>query len=252
VFKSLIVAAGALMMLVGCGSLNSEYQLIQNETAAKQEHVTIAKGSIEYHILPQDRLRIVFYRDPQQSSAVDSRELGQEMNKHGILVNTNGYVILPLIGKVKLSGLTQTQAADRITQLLRKYLNTPSVYVEVLNKRIYVLGEVNKPGVVKLDREKMTLFEAIAFSGDLTDNAVRDNIIIVSSRPGSGLTMRSVDLTNFKNLHYASLMLHPNDIVYVQPDGWKEFRVKSNNFTAPFETVTKIAAPFVTLQYLKD
>ncbi len=57
-------------------------------------------------------------------------------------------------------------------------LNSPSVYVEVLNKRIYVLGEVNRPGVVKLDKEKMTLFEALAFSGDLTDNAVRNNIII--------------------------------------------------------------------------
>jgi polysaccharide export outer membrane protein len=121
-----------------------------------------------------------------------------------------------------------------------------------MNKRIYVLGEVNKPGVVKLDREKMTLFEAIAFSGDLTDSAVRDNVIIVSNKPGKGLTMRSVDLTNFKKMRYASLMLRPNDIVYVQPDGWKEFRVKSNNFTAPFETITKIAAPFVTLKYLND
>ncbi len=105
---------------------------------------------------------------------------------------------------------------------------------------------------MKLDREKMTLFEAIAFSGDLTDSAVRDNIIIVSSDPKKGLKMRSVNLTDFKSMRYASLMLRPNDIVYVQPDGWKEFRIKSDNFTAPFETVTKIAAPFVTLKYLSD
>jgi len=250
--KKTIMAIGALFVLAGCGSLDSEYQLVQNEKSTPQEDVAVAKGSIEYRILPQDRLKVVFYRDPQQSVEVATVELGQEMNRDGILVNTAGYITLPLIGKVKVAGLTQSQAADRITQRLKKYLNTPSVYVEVMNKRIYVLGEVKKPGVVKLDREKMNIFEAIAFSGDLTDNAVRDNIIIVSNKPGKGLTMRSVDLTNFRKMRYASLMLHPNDIVYVQPDGWKEFRVKSNNFTAPFETITKIAAPFVTLKYLSD
>ncbi len=249
--KKVITVLSVLFVVVGCGSLDSEYQLVQNEKSNAQDNVTVAKGSIEYRILPQDRLQIVFYRDPQQGAEVTG-ELGQGMNKNGVLVNASGYVILPLIGKVKLAGLTQTQAADRITKRLRKYLNSPSVYVEVMNKRIYVLGEVNKPGVVKLDREKMTLFEAIAFSGDLTDNAVRDNIIIISNKPGRGLTMRSVNLTNFKTMRYASLMLRPNDIVYVQPDGWKEFRVKSNNFTVPFETIAKIAAPFVTLKYLSD
>ena len=249
--KKTIVAIGVLLMLAGCGSLNSEYQLVQNEEGTVQKNTAVVKGSIEYRILPQDRLKVVFYRDPEQSAEVSTGELGQEMNRDGILVNTAGYITLPLIGKVKVAGLTQTQAADRITKRLKKYLNSPSVYVEVLNKRVYVLGEVNKPGVVKLDKEKMTLFEAIAFSGDLTDQAVRDNIIIVSHN-SKGMAMRSVDLTNFKTMRYASLMLRPNDIVYVQPDGWKEFRVKSNNFTAPFETITKIAAPFVTLKYLSD
>ena len=250
--KRAIISIGVLLMLVGCGSLDSEYQLVQNEKSTAQKNVAVSKGSIEYRILPQDRLKVVFYRDPEQSAEVSTGELGQEMSKDGILVNTAGNITLPLIGKVKVAGLTQTQAADRITQRLKKYLNTPSVYVEVMNKRIYVLGEVNKPGVVKLDREKMNLFEAIAFSGDLTDNAVRNNIVIVSNKQGRGLTMRSVDLTNFRKMRYASLMLRPNDIVYVQPDGWKEFRVKSNNFTAPFETITKIAAPFVTIKYLAD
>jgi len=234
----------------GCGSLTSDYQLVQ--TQEDVSNVTVAQGSIEYRILPQDRLKVLLYKDPQQGTDALSGELGQNMDSDGILVDTAGYVPLPLIGKVKVIGLSQSQAATRITQKYKKYLNTPSVYVEVLNKRIYVVGEVEKPGVVKLDREKMTLFEAIAFSGDLTDSAVRDNIIIISSHPKKGLQMRSVDLTNFTNMHYASLMLRPNDIVYVQPDGWKEFRIKSNNFTAPFETITKIAAPFVTLKYLTD
>ena len=158
----------------------------------------------------------------------------------------------PLAGKVKVAGLTQTQAADRITERYKTYLNTPSVYVEVLNKRLFVLGEVKKPGVIPIDKEKMTLFEALANAGDLTDDAVRNEIMILSNSPTKGMQIRTVDLTNFDTMKYASLMLRPNDIVYVKPDNWKEFKVASDNYTSPFETITKLAAPFVTLKYLAD
>ena len=251
-FKTkLVVLTGILLLLNGCAGQN--YKLAQTEQVNTAESKKLNDRSIEYRILAQDRLEVALYKDPAQgSSSLSSNELGQSMNEKGILVDSKGYIILPLIGKIKVSGLSQSEAAERITGQYKKYLNTPSVYVEVLNKRIYVLGEVKKPGVVNLDKEKMTLFEAIAFSGDLTDSAVRDNIIILSNDIKNGMQMRSVDLTNFDTMRYASLMLRPNDIVYVQPDGWKEFKIASDNFTAPFETVAKIAAPFVTIKYLSD
>ena len=247
----LVALTGVLLLLNGCSGQN--YKLAQTEQADTVESKNLSDRSIEYRILPQDRLEVSLYKDPAQgNSVVTTNELGQSMNTNGILVDAKGYIVLPLVGKIKVSGLSQSEAASRITGQYKKYLNTPSVYVEVLNKRIYVLGEVKKPGVVKLDREKMTLFEAIAFSGDLTDSAVRDNIIILSNDIKSGMQMRRVDLTNFDTMRYASLMLRPNDIVYVQPDGWKEFKIASDNFTAPFETIAKIASPFVTIKYLTD
>jgi len=245
----LMLLTGALFILGGCAG--SDYKLAQTEQPITEYKVS--DRSIEYRILSQDRLEIALYKDPAQDTmAGGSNELGQSMKKQGILVNASGYISLPLIGKIKVAGLTQSQAADRITAQYKKYLNTPSVYLEVLNKRIFVLGEVKNPGVVKIDKEKMTLFEAIAFAGDLTDDAVRDNIVILSNNPKNGMQMRSVDLTNFDTMKYASLMLRPNDIVYVQPDNWKEFKVASDNFTSPFETVAKIASPFVTLKYLEN
>lgn len=245
----LILITGVVLMLGGCAG--QDYKLAQTDKSITQEKVS--DRSIEYFILPQDRLEIALYKDPAQDSMASGyNELGQSMNKQGILVNASGYITLPLIGKIKVAGLTQSQTADRITTQYKKYLNTPSVYVEVLNKRLFVLGEVKKPGVIKLDKEKMTLFEAIAFAGDLTDDAVRNEIIILSNSQTKGMQMRKVDLTNFDTMKYASLMLRPNDIVYVQPDNWKEYKVASDNFTAPFETVAKIAAPFVTLKYLDN
>ena len=246
---SLVFVLLAAALFTGCSS-DSDYKLLQSSSHTV-ENKNVGDRSIEYKILPQDRLEVILYKDPNQESVGGSGELGEKMNEHGILVNAAGYITLPLIGKVKVAGLTQSQAADKITRMYKKYLNTPSVYLEVLNKRLFVLGEVHKPGPITLDKEKMTLFEALAFAGDLTDSAVRNNIIIMSNDK-DGMHLRRVDLTRFDKMNYASLMLRPNDIVYVQPDDWKEFKVVSNNFTAPFETITKIAAPFVTIKYLSD
>jgi len=249
--KRLCVIIG-ILILSGCSSSSVNYEMLQTEDEVSSKKVKTTAASIEYRILPQDRLQVVLYKDPNQESIGGSGELGESMSNKGILVNAAGYITLPLIGKVKVAGLTQTQAADKITRLYKKYLNTPSVYLEVLNKKIFVLGEVKKPGVITLDKEKITLFEALAQVGDVTDYARRDNISIVSYIPGHGLRMRSVDLTDFKHMKYSDLMLRPNDIVYVRPDSWKKYKVASDEFTAPFETITKIASPFVTIKYLQD
>jgi polysaccharide export outer membrane protein len=250
--KNTMLVLGAVLMLSAC-SEQSNYALLQTQNKQTESTQYVTDRSIEYRILPQDRLEIALYKDPTlDSQSVTGNELGQSLNPKGTLVNASGSITLPLIGSVNVAGLTQTQAADRIAASYKTYLNTPSVYVEVLNKRIFVLGEVNKPGVVPLDKEKMTLFEALANAGDLTNDAVRNEIMILSNTPAKGMQMRTVDLTNFDTMNYASLMLRPNDIVYVKPDNWKEFKVASDNYTSPFETITRLAAPFVTLKYLAD
>jgi polysaccharide export outer membrane protein len=249
--KTSLLLAGILLLLNGCTG-NKDYELLQTQKTDTQT-VKVSDRSIEYRILAQDRLAVTLYKDPSQSSELgmsSGGELAQSMGKNGILVDTAGYIALPLIGKVKVAGLSQTQAANRITSGYKKFLNTPSVYVEVLNKRLFVLGEVKKPGVVKIDKEKMTLFEALATAGDLTDSAIRNEILILSNHGKKGMQLRKVDLTNFDKMNYSSLMLRPNDIVYVKPNSWKQFKVNSGNMASPFSLVAAVAAPFVTLKYL--
>jgi polysaccharide export outer membrane protein len=229
----------------------SEYELLQTHQKTSTPQKSSA-ASIEYKILPQDRLRVILYKDPAQITVEGGSKLGEDINPNGILVSASGYIKLPLIGKVKVAGLTQSQASDQIERLYRKQLTEPSVYVEILNKRLIVLGEVNKQGVVKLDKEKMTLFEAIAFAGGLTDNAVRNDIVILSPTSKKGMHLRHVDLTDFDKMHYAALMLRPNDVVYVKPNAWKKFKVASSNYISPFATIGKVIAPFATLKYLSN
>ena len=252
-YRRIVVAmVGALFLLTGCVD-KSDYVLLQSDENLSGQEVTL-KQSYEYIIMPQDRLLIALYRNPEltSESSSGSNELGQKMQEGGVLVDAKGYVFLPLINRIKLEGLTQEEAARRITAKYKAFLKIPTVYVEVLNKRVYVVGEVNHPGPVKVDREKLTVLEAIAEAGDLTDSAVRDNIVILSRNNQNKLYMRKVDLTHFDHVSLSNMMLRPNDVVYVQPDGWKEFKVSSDNFTSPFNTITQIAAPFVTLKYLSN
>jgi len=242
----LAIALGLLFVINGCSG-KSDYQLVQTERDVKNVHTT--SRSIEYKILKQDRLQIVLYKDPQQTSEVGGT-ISESLNSDkGVLVDTAGNVALPLVGKVHIAGLSQTQAAERIRQKYKKYLNDPSIYVEVLNKRLFVMGEVKKPGVINIDKEKMTLFEALANAGDFTDAAVRNEIMILSNS-SKGMQIRTVDLTNFDTMSYSDLMLRPNDIVYVKPNKWKKFRVASDDMTSPFTTIAKVLAPFVTITYL--
>lgn len=231
-------------------SERSDYVLLQDDNNVSQ-HLAEVQRSHEYIILPQDRLKIVVYRNPEISSYISS-DISQSFDNNGILVNSKGIIYLPLVNQVKVAGLTQTEASVLITKKYKKYLKIPLVSLEVLNKRIYMIGEVTKPGPIILDKEKITLLEAIAYAGDLTDAAVRDNIIILSKTNTNKPYFRQVDLTRFDSVTMANMMLFPNDIVYVQPNGWKEFKIASDNFTAPFKTISEIVAPFVQVHYLFD
>jgi len=248
-FIGYFVLSLLIFAVTGCTNKDT-YTLLQTAKPVKKSTATAA--SIEYKILPQDRLKVVLYKDPGQITMEGAGKMGEDINPGGILVNAAGYIKLPLIGKIKVAGLTQTQASDKIEKMYKKELTDPSVYVEILNKRLFILGEVHKQGVVKLDKEKMTLFEAIAFAGGLTDDAIRNDIVIISYHPSKGMVMRRVDLTDFDHMRYASLMLRPNDIVYIKPNKWKKFKVASGNYVSPFETIGKIIAPFATLKFLSQ
>lgn len=250
--KSIYILVTVLFLFNGCGD-KSNYVLLQSEVQTTQNVPTL-KQSYEYVILPQDRLKIAIYRNPELTGETvnGASQLGQDMQDSGVLVDASGYISLPLVNRLKVAGLTQTQASDLITQRYKKYLKIPTVYVEVLNKRVYVIGEVKTPGPVKVDREKLTLLEALAHVGDVTDSAVRDNVLILSRNNQNKPYIRTVDLTNFDHLSMINMTLRPNDVVYVQPNGWKEYKVASDNFTAPFKTIAEIASPFVQIKYLTD
>ncbi|WP_158824917.1 polysaccharide biosynthesis/export family protein [Mucilaginibacter lacusdianchii] len=156
----------------------------------------------------------------------------------GFLVNEKGTIELPLIGSVKVVGLTTSDARDTIKQRLKYYLKEPIVTVRVLNYKISVLGEVGKPNVYTIPNENVTLPEVITMAGDLTSLGSHDNIMVIREVDGKkqfghvNLNDRSV----FKSPYY---YLHSNDMVYVEPIAAKN--LQNSNFFRIVPLVASVA-----------
>ena len=237
-----------LIALSACSSKNDYILFNQAEKPQSQEVLQTSNMEFEYKILPHDRISIIVYKHPELSTT--SIENIQE--EKGLLVNSKGFLRLPLVHKIKISGLTQTEAEEKISNAYRTYLKHPDIQIEVLNKRVYVIGEVHKPGEIELKNERLTLLQVLALAGDLTVEANRKSILIFKSGDSKKVRTSTVNLTDAKSLMTANLMVEPNDIVYVMPNDMKIFNNKVNEVSPIFNLIGSVLNPFLTLKILSN
>ncbi len=212
----------------------------------------------QWKISKGDRIEIQAYNQSSNSSNGQLTQLlsnggqknfTQRYGDEGILIANDGIVRLPLIGAVKLSELTEDEAAKLLITKYKRYLKHPYVSVKILNQKLFVVGEVKKPGVVLVTNGTMNLFEALAQSGDLTDFANRTNITVLRGNMRNP-EIREINLNDFKAMTYASLILRPNDIVYIQPRDSKADVVGLKEHIPIWDLVGKILQPFVSTTIL--
>ena len=134
----------------------------------------------------------------------------------GYLVAPDGKIEIPLIGAMKVSGLTTSQAREAIREKLKVYLKEPTVNVRNLNFRISVLGEVVKPSLFTIPNDQITLIEALSLAGDATIYGRRDNVLVIREENGQK-TFSRFNITKRNLFRSPYYYLHPNDIVYVEP-----------------------------------
>ncbi|WP_138481412.1 polysaccharide biosynthesis/export family protein [Dyadobacter bucti] len=134
----------------------------------------------------------------------------------GYLVDTQGNIELPLVGKIFVQGLTTRVASDTIRARLQLYLKEPSVNIKNINFKVSVLGEVNKPAVYVIPDEKITLPEILSLAGDLTIYGRRSNVMIIREERGERQYIR-VDLTSRDIFESPYYYVHKNDVIYVEP-----------------------------------
>jgi polysaccharide biosynthesis/export protein len=137
----------------------------------------------------------------------------------GYLVDQDGYIDLPMLGRIKAGGHTKKELKENITKTIvdNKYLLYPVVNVRYLNFKVTVLGEVARPMVINVPDEKINILEALGFAGDMTVYAKRNNVALIREENGNRIVKR-LDLNSGNVLASPFYYLKPNDIIYVEPN----------------------------------
>ena len=142
---------------------------------------------------------------------------GNQQAALGYLVDKEGYVDFPVLGKLQVDGISRNELADMLKEKLSGYLKNPIVTIQYLNFKVTVLGEVKAPGSYKVNSERVSIFDALGMAGDLQINAKRKNVLVMRE-DGDEKVFAQLDLTSENIIHSPFFYLQQNDVVYVEPN----------------------------------
>ena len=182
----------------------------------------------ETHIeaLEMSRLNMTGEHNGEQQMS-DTYRNRKQRQVPGYLVDEQGFITFPVLGKINVAGLQHDSVESIIQKRLisGEYVIDPVVTVSPMNFRVSVVGEVRNPKELHITGERLTIFEALAMCGDITDSGRRDNVVVMREINGSVIPIE-INLTQKTLFNSEAYYLQQNDIVYVEPNVYK--RRKSN------------------------
>lgn len=212
-----------ILSLVGCVS-KKDIVYLQYDTVDK------SKISNDYQLKfkPDDMLQIIVSSDNLESvlpfnlpvvtfQNLSNSALGQPQLQ-AYLVDKNGYIEFPVLGKLKVGGLTRVEVIELLKNKLDPtYLKDPIINILISNFKITVQGDVARPGTFSIPNERLSIFDAIGLAGDLNISGNRENVLVIREEKGTKNEYR-VNLMSKKTLTSPVYYLQQNDIVYVEPN----------------------------------
>ncbi len=164
------------------------------------------------------------------------------------LVNNEGEIEFPVIGRLKVGGLTKAEAENLIRDHLKPYLKeVPIVNVRMTNYKISVLGEVNHPGTFTVSNEKVNVLEALAMAGDMTVYGLRDNVKLIREDADGRRQIIMLNLNNADLIVSPYYYLQQNDIIYVTPNKTKAKNSDIGSSTSLWVSATSILVSIASL-----
>ena len=171
-----------------------------------------------------------------------------QLQVQSYLVDYDGNIQFPVLGALKVEGLTRTELTSLLTEKISAYANDPIVNVRLANFTITIIGEVSRPGTFTIQDERITLLEALGMANDLTIFGARKNILIIREVEGKK-KFATIDLTSINTVNSPVYYLQQNDVIYVEPN---RARIRSSNYNqnnnvliAAIGTLTTIVAIYL-------
>ena len=225
---SAVVVALAIMLVLGsCGSAK-QVAYFQNIDSL---NLRASKMLYDARVMPKDQLSIIVkatseeVAKPFNMSTEGITTTGANQNLQYYLVDNEGNINFPVVGKIHVGGLTGRECESLIQSKIRSYFSQneePMVTVRMASFRVVVTGEVASPGVVSVPNEKMSIIEALALSGDLGLQGKRKNILLIREDANGEKSAHRLDMTDANLINSPYFYLQQNDIVYVEPNGAKK------------------------------
>lgn len=242
-----------IFFFLSCGSRKDivYYQDIDKMNESK------ASNSYEVKIQKDDLLMIVVSADSPEIAApfnlkvinvvtASSQETMGRESSQLYLVDSNGFVEFPVLGKLKFSGLTRTEVVELLKTKISSYIKNPIVNLRIMNFKVTVQGEVVNPGTFTINSERITLPEALSMAKDLTIYGARNNILIIREVDGVK-TFNRVDITKADFISSPFYYLSQNDVVYVEPNKSKINASKIGPDTGVVISAASILLTLITL-----
>ena len=244
-----------IAFLASC-SAPKEVLYLQDIASIKEENID---KNYEVIIHKDDLLAIlVNSKDPELAlpfnMPVVTYQIGAQTTAQqrllGYLVDQNGDIDFPILGKIHVEGLTRMQVTELIKQKLMSedLIKDPIVTVQFLNFKVSVMGEVTRPGTFDISGDRITLLEALSMAGDLTIYGRRDRIAVIREKDGKRRILYH-DLRSSDIFQSPCYYLQQNDIVYVEPNKAKtgQSRINSNNSVGVWLSAVSVLASITSL-----
>lgn len=218
-----------LMLFTACSSGKRNLTYLSDITS-NAELIKPIDNNVETKIQPRDVLSITINTSNPETNTLFNTGVVQASGNSanapssantasaGYLVDNNGFVKFPVLGQVKVSGLTTEDASEKIAALIAEnYVRGPVVNVRIVNFKITVIGEVRSPQTFVVPAARVNIFEALGLAGDMTDAGRRENVLVIRENNGTRSTIK-INLNSREALNSPYYYLHQNDIIYVQSD----------------------------------
>ncbi len=241
--KTIIWVAGIVLLITSSCTPHREIVYFQDKQDIGD---TVSYDTSYYKIKPDDILHVrvltieeenyrMFNTDDNFRTARGDRS-DITVYIEGYSVNEYGYIKMPVLGNVKVEGMTINEATDHIQEKIDDYLIDATVVVKLVNFNVTVLGEVSRPGNYYVYDNRLTIVDALGLAGDMTDFGKR-NVNIVRHTP-DGAKFATLDLTDRKSFSSEFFYLQSNDIVYVEPTIAKRLGFKDFPFSVLFSAIS--------------
>jgi len=244
-----------ILLLFSCASRKDSvyYQNIDTLSGDKS-------NSYEIKIQPDDLLTIIVSADDPETAipfnlstiSIPSAVNGAAMSARGqeslqsYLVDASGTIDFPVLGKLKVGGLSRTEVMQLLEAKIAKYIKNPIINLRLMNFKVSVQGEVTMPGTYPISSDRVTLIEALSMAKDLTIYGKRDNILIIRELNGVKSYHR-VDITKADFINSPFYYLSQNDVVYVEPNKTRINGAAVGANTGVIISITSLLITLVTL-----